>query len=178
MPPESSTNFYGHLLADPARNRDLIDCYLSGQISERQWMKHLDAEPGLLDAWVDRKYVGGPRLTVEHVKRTISKHPALAVPYGRGLQENTIQLDEIAVAQRKLSPRFPTIAEATERRTALRETIIARTLLGLTVGGLIYSVWDRSGFGLAGASFVGFVITCFVAGNRRHGRSGGGGFPG
>lgn len=32
-------------------NQRLIDCYLSEQISSRQWHLHLINDPGLLDAW-------------------------------------------------------------------------------------------------------------------------------
>jgi hypothetical protein len=110
---------------------------------------------------VDRKYVGGPRLTVEHAKRTIGKHPALAAPYGKSKT-----VEEITVAQRKLSPHFPTIAEAYERRIALRETITARVLLFGVAAGLLYGGWDSFGYVVAGMSLLGFTITCFVAGNR------------
>lgn len=33
------------------RNRALIDCYRSGQMSEQQWQGHLREEPGLAEMW-------------------------------------------------------------------------------------------------------------------------------
>lgn len=83
-------------------------------------------------------------------------------------------VDQIAVAQRKLSPKFPPIADALERRQRFREAFVARAQLLTGAAGLIYSHWDSFGYVIAGFGFVGFVITCFVAGNRQYVRSGGG----
>ncbi len=32
----------------------LVDCYRSGQISERQWQEHLKEDPKLRDAWLNQ----------------------------------------------------------------------------------------------------------------------------
>jgi hypothetical protein len=32
----------------------LIACYRSGQISERQWQEHMQEDPKLRDAWLDK----------------------------------------------------------------------------------------------------------------------------
>ena len=175
MPLENNTNFYGHLVPNAARNRDLIDCYLSGQISERNWTQHLVEEPGLRDAW-DFLMRGGRRPTYgldEKISRLDQiAHDQTRAKIKRWQERKTVE--DIAVAQRKLSPRFPTIAEALERRTALRETITARTLLFGGAAGLVYGIgWDSFGYVVAGMSLVGFTIMCFIAGNRQHIRSGG-----
>ncbi len=86
----------------------------------------------------------------------------------------TDKLDIELAARRLRSPVFPSIAEALEKRQRLRETIAARTMLVLTVAGLVYTYWDSFGWVIAGFNFLGFVITCFVAGNRHHVRTNGG----
>jgi hypothetical protein len=98
--------------------------------------------------------------------------------YGHLLSDGTdisrMTVEQIAVAQRKLSPKFPSIVEALERRQRLRETVAARSLLAFTVVGLVYGFGWGEGFGfiIAGFSFFGFLTTCFVAGNRLYKRNG------
>jgi hypothetical protein len=99
--------------------------------------------------------------------RLVGKHPALGAPYGK-------TVDQITVAQRKLSPKFPSIAEAQERRRKLHEAVAARTLLAMLPLGVIVSVWNSFGWAMAGVGVAGFIVTCFVAGNRQCTRSGGG----
>jgi hypothetical protein len=63
---------------------------------------------------------------------------------------------------------FPNVNDALMRRQQRREAFIARTLMVAFVIGLIYALvtGDRFGYVVAGFSFVGFWITCFVAGSR------------
>jgi hypothetical protein len=74
---------------------------------------------------------------------------------------------------RKKSPMFPSLDEAMERHRRRRETIIARTYILGMFAGAVYSFWSGAGFAVAGLSFVGFVTTCFYAGNRQYTRHGG-----
>jgi hypothetical protein len=80
---------------------------------------------------------------------------------------------------RKLSPRYPDnhrIMSEYRSRQKQRETIAARTfgigiLLGLlyaAVGSVVPALQPSHGFGwwVVLFSFVGFVVTCFVAGGR------------
>lgn len=85
--------------------------------------------------------------------------------------------EEFFTAKRKISPRFPDVAEALERRRCLRETIAARTMIATGVAGGLYALITGETFGLVvlGFSIVGFITTCFVAGNRQYVRSGRGG---
>jgi hypothetical protein len=84
-------------------------------------------------------------------------------------------------SQHRRSPKFPTVNEATERRQQLRETIATRTLLVMAaLFGAATPFAGRPFFvGLAsGACLIGFVIMCFVAGNRwKHGGNGNGRRP-
>jgi hypothetical protein len=80
---------------------------------------------------------------------------------------------------RKISPAFPDIETVLERRRCAQEALAARILMGLAViFGIATPFAEQRGFMLlaAFACFTGFVITCFVAGNRqfkRNGNSGG-----
>lgn len=78
--------------------------------------------------------------------------------------------DEIIANQRKLSPHFPTLADALVRRQRQREALAARIMLFATFCGLVYGVWDNFGFVIAGFNLVGFIITCFVSGSREEDR--------
>ena len=133
----------------------------------------------------DYSSIVGRGNSFDETPRTVGVHPALAAPYGeqasyrlsdisreRSRLRKTV--DEITAAQRKLSPRFPTIAEALEKRRQARETIAARTLLAIVPFGVIVSVWNSFGWIMAGVGFVGFIVTCFVAGTRQTKRSEGG----
>jgi len=76
---------------------------------------------------------------------------------------------------RRRSPKFPDISEVLARRQRQRETIAARVLLFVTVVGLISTPFSENwSFDLIAAAFgfVGFVITCFVSGNRAWKRNG------
>ena len=78
------------------------------------------------------------------------------------------------LTSRARSPRFPVIADALEKRRQLRETIAARSLFTLFVGGLLYGIVENNyGFAVAGFGFVGFVVTSFIAGNRMYVKNGG-----
>ena len=75
---------------------------------------------------------------------------------------------------RSRSPRFPAICDALEKRRQLRETIAARSMFAVFVGGLLYGiVANNYGFIAAGVGFVGFVVTSFIAGNRMYVKNGG-----
>lgn len=93
--------------ANADRNQQLIDCYLSEQISPRQWEQHLINDPGLHDAWD------------VHLAR-----------YGT--------VDQVAAAQRRLSPKFPTIDEANKRRARAHE----RVALSVFCLAVIIIVWS------------------------------------
>jgi hypothetical protein len=100
-------------------------------------------------------------------QRTIGRHPGLDAPYGR--EPTTVE--QIAVSQRRLSPQFPSIDEARERRHQKREAFVARGLMGLTAAfGLAAPFAEHPGFMAASAfaCFVGFVATCIYAGNRQY----------
>src|ERR1035437_10724625 len=72
-------------------NQHLIDCYLSDQISPRQCHQHLINVHGLHDAW----------------DAHLARH---RLSDGTDISRKTVE--QITVAQRKLSPIFPTIADA------------------------------------------------------------------
>ncbi len=142
----------------PERNRDLIDCYLSGQISEQNWQQHLNEEPGLAYAWAARPRRCNPRVGDD---RVVGFHPTLCAPYGRSAV--------FGDSQRRVSPHFPTIAEALVRRQRKNEAIAARVLLALTGTFLLASPFAEHPWWMAGAAAacaIGFVITCIVAGSR------------
>jgi uncharacterized membrane protein YccC len=84
-------------------------------------------------------------------------------------------IEEINVAQRKLSPKFPDLDEAHERRQKKHEALIARILLGSAVVMGIGAPFAEHPWWLgasAVACFIGFIITCFVAGSRQTRRYG------
>lgn len=78
-----------------------------------------------------------------------------------------LRLDEIAIKQRKLSPQFPTLAEASMRRRHFWQKTVARTgivVAGLAVVAAIFT--DAPAIWSGGSLFIGgviFVATCFVA---------------
>ena len=77
---------------------------------------------------------------------------------------------------RKRSPVFPDIETVLEKRRCAQEALAARILIGLSViFGVAAPFAEKPGIMLlaAGGCFTGFVITCFVAGNRQFKRSGG-----
>src|ERR1035437_555374 len=79
--------------------------------------------------------------------RPVGKSPALSAPYG----------------------------SARERRRNLRETIVARGLLGITIAfgiGSLFAEHPRVVVLAACASFVSFIAVCFVAGNRQYRKEG------
>ncbi len=156
------------------RNRDLIDCYLSGQISEQNWQQHLNEEPGLAYAWAARPRRCNPRVGDDHI---VGFHPALCAPYGAtGATERSHRaghsdpMPPLGDSRRRISPRFPTIAEATVIRQRKHETIAARTLLVLMISAAGLAIYHQSWWyaGDALACVIGFVITCFVAGSRHN----------
>ena len=110
-----------------------------------------------------------PQERPNHYGHLVNKPPHHTLSDGTDISLKTV--DEITAAQRRLSPKFPTIEEALERRRALRETIAARVLLGF--GGIIALIVGQS-FGWVGVGFGfgGFIVTCFYAGNRQYVRSG------
>jgi hypothetical protein len=132
----------------------LIDCYRSGQISETQWVKHLAADPGLWEEYTARP----------------SRYK---LSDGTDISRKTVE--QITAAQRKLSPIFPTILDARERRARFHETVAARGSLALSV---VFSVWAffadawLGPTALAAACFASFVIMCFIAGNRKYRKEG------
>jgi len=78
-----------------------------------------------------------------------------------------VGLDEIAVKQRKLSPQFPTLAEAAKRRRHFWQNVVARASIavaGLAVVTAIVTdtpaIWSGGAIVVAGLTFV---ATCFVA---------------
>jgi len=164
------------------RNRDLIDCYLSGQISERNWQQHLAEEPGLVYDFAARPR----RCTLRGGDdRPGGSHPALCAPYGghdalRADAKTNQELRKLATAgsspmpplgdsRRRVSPRFPTVAEAKVRRQRRNETIAARSLLGLTAAFALSSPFVAHPSHVAAAAvvcFIGFIIACVVAGIR------------
>ena len=80
--------------------------------------------------------------------RPVGKSPALSAPYGSALRE---------------------------RRRNLRETIVARGLLGITLAfgiGSLFAEHPRIVVLAACASFVSFIAVCFVAGNRQYRKEG------
>lgn len=94
-------------------------------------------------------------------------------PDGTDISRMTVAA--INAAQRKLSPKFPDLDEAHERRQKKHEQIIARILLGLCLAFGIASPFAVHPWWLAAsatACFVGFVITCYVAGSRQTRRYG------
>jgi hypothetical protein len=93
-----------------------------------------------------------------------------------GTDISRMTMDEIAVRQRKLSPKFPDIATVELRRQQMHETIAARAhlVLAVCVGPLLGMFYDLvSGLVVTGFGSVGFITTCIVAGNRAHVRAGG-----
>lgn len=84
-------------------------------------------------------------------------------------RENRAVIDRIKVEQRKLSPRFPDVATALERRRVRREHLVARVIL-LCAGllGFCGAVSDhpRAAWSAAGACVAAFVVVCFNAGSR------------
>jgi hypothetical protein len=137
-------------------NQHLIDCYLSDQISPRQWHQHLINDHGLHDAW----------------DAHLARH---RLSDGTDISRKTVE--QITVAQRKLSPIFPTIADARERRARLHETITGRGSLALFATFTGWAFFTDDGFrlglvALAAASLASFIITCFVAGNRQYRKCG------
>jgi 1,4-dihydroxy-2-naphthoate octaprenyltransferase len=73
-------------------------------------------------------------------------------------------------SQSRISPKFPSVNDAIERRHQQREAIAARTLAVVMFAGIGVAFW--SSFGLVMTIFggLGFVITCFYAGNRQYER--------
>lgn len=93
-----------------------------------------------------------------------------------GTDISRMTADEIMAAQRRLSPKFPDILTAYQRRQRDRENLAARILLwGFVPGGLITLPWSSFGWVVAGFGLVGFISTCLVAGARAHDRAGGSG---
>ena|ERR1035437_379070 len=140
-------------------NQHLIDCYLSDQVSERQWQQHLATTPGLHEAWMAHNY------------------PSMPLPPLGDSRRVGETVEQITVAQRKLSPIFPTIADARERRARLHETITGRGSLALFATFTGWAFFTDDGFrlglvALAAASLASFIITCFVAGNRQYRKCG------
>lgn len=90
-----------------------------------------------------------------------------------GTDISRMTVDEITVAQRKLSPKFPDILTQLERRQRDRENFTARFLLWfLAPAGLITLFWSTFGWVMFGTGIVGFIITCVVASSRAHKRHG------
>jgi hypothetical protein len=152
MPRPSRTP--NQIAIDCTRNQNLIDCFLSGQISSQQWEHHLADEPGLQTAWERRPYklsdgTDISRKTVDQIKAA-QQRADLAF------------LDKA----RTRSPKYPTLDEALRRRQMRREALAARVLLGLVPLGIIGSIWNSIGWIIAGFAFLGFVLTCFIAGDR------------
>src|ERR1035437_6979060 len=114
-----------HMTDDEIANQSLIDCYLTDQISEPQWQQHLAETPGLHRAWMHRVY--GPY----GPSRPVGKSPALSAPYGsvQPCDPNDLR----PIWEQGLAPPPGVLPSARERRRNLRETIIARGLLGLTI---------------------------------------------
>lgn len=74
---------------------------------------------------------------------------------------------------RKLSPAFPDILTACERRQRDRENFTARFLLWfIAPAGLLTLIWSSFGWAVFGFGIVGFIVTCFVASSRAHRRAG------
>ncbi len=63
---------------------------------------------------------------------------------------------------------FPNVNEVLIRRQQAREALAARVTMSFIVAGLIYWAVTGDSFGgiCAGFNFVGFIVVCFVAGNR------------
>lgn len=77
---------------------------------------------------------------------------------------------EFFARARKRSPQFPDIATGLERQRQKKEDLAARILIALAGLFLLGApLADHPGGMLmaAGACFVGFVVTCFVARSRR-----------
>jgi membrane protein YdbS with pleckstrin-like domain len=75
---------------------------------------------------------------------------------------------------RKLSPKFPDVATQLERRRCQREAIVARVFLAMMFASLVLAIFtDDTVWNLIDAAvfLVGFIITCFVSGNRQYKRS-------
>lgn len=96
-----------------------------------------------------------------------------------GTDISRMTVDEITAARRRLSPKFPDILTAAQRRQRDRENFTARFFLWVMVpAGLITLAWSSFGWAVAGVGFVGFIATCLVAGSRANDRAGGrGGRP-
>ena len=188
-------------IAEAANDRQLlIDCYLSDQMSERQWQQHLVDTPGLREAWsafnrggtglgpaldadTPGQYEVGGRSMQPTPSRRVGRHPALDASYslrdGTDISRKTVDWIKAARQRadlkffeqsRKLSPVFPSVADALDRRQCLRETIAARTfMVGIGLG-LASAIWTPFGFPLAMLSVIGFVITATIAGNRCRGK--------
>jgi hypothetical protein len=77
---------------------------------------------------------------------------------------------------RKRSPVFPNVAEILERRRRAQEAFVARFFLYcMFVATPLIAIFYDLGFAgvVGGFSLVGFIATCFVAGNRQFVRNGG-----
>lgn len=72
----------------------------------------------------------------------------------------------------RISPRFPSYEEARERLHQRRETLVARGFLILLAISPIIWYFNGSLRGVlaAGIGGLGFVLTCFYAGNRQYER--------
>lgn len=81
---------------------------------------------------------------------------------------------------RARSPRFPDINATLERRRNAREACAARTLLFMFVVGLFWGLVTNSPAAWTTLTFggVGFGVTCWCAGARRHKNMGNNGYPG
>lgn len=79
--------------------------------------------------------------------------------------------EEFFERSRKLSPKFPSVTEAVERRRRWWENVLARLLLLMLVLGAVYSLWthDVRGWITAGIAFICFVGVVVVACARAHG---------
>lgn len=42
--------------AEWQRRQNIINCYASEQMSEKQWIDHCNADPGLLEMWKGQNY--------------------------------------------------------------------------------------------------------------------------
>lgn len=94
---------------------------------------------------------------------------------GTDISRKTVE--QITTAQRRLSPIFPTIIEASERRARLHESVVARGSFALFATFTGWAFFTDDGFrlglmALAAASLASFIITCFVAGNRQYRKQG------
>jgi hypothetical protein len=87
------------------------------------------------------------------------------LPNGTDISRMTVA--QIDAARTKAERNF--VTDALDARRALGETIAARALLGVFAGGVVGGlVGFGFGFIIAAFSIVGFIVTCFIAGNRRY----------